>query len=459
MTGAIGVALCATALGAIFSSLHFALRSFNLRKIEELADKRTMRTMEPILSDIEGHVLALGALRVVCNVLMVVSLVLVFGAPSMAGLDHVDTVREFGQATMTLSIWRLGGAVLVASFLLYVFSFVIPISIADHLGERLLLSCRQIVRVAHILALPARAVRWIDVGVRRIAGAHTVTEEEEQREELLGVVSEVEREGNIDEAEREMIENVVEFSERTAQEIMTPRNEVEALPLTDDLNAIRAFIEKSGHSRIPVYQDDLDHIAGLLYAKDLIHWVGRDASTFKLRSVLRAPLFTPESKPLGELMDELRAKSVHIAIVLNEFGSTVGIVTFEDLLEEIVGEIHDEYEPIENTISNMSMDETKRIADIDAREYIADTNKLLQAIGVELPEGEDYDTVGGYVLHVLGHIPVKGEEVRGDGYLLTVLEADGMRVLRVRVEAVLTPTDESKDDKEEPVAGTTEREA
>lgn len=428
--GTLWIALSGSILSGLLSSLHFALRGFNRRKLEELAGDEGMKRMEPVLRDIDGHVLAVGFLRVVCNVAIVVSMVLLFGAQTRGMTAH----GLEPDAAITLGVWRLLGAVAAASGLLYVFSFVIPMSVADHFGERLLLGTTGFVRLLHSFAIPIRVVRLIDLGVRRLAGAHHVTEAEEHKEELLSVVTEGERGGNIDESEREMIEAVVEFGERTVEEIMTPRTEIEGFELTDNLAFVRQFIEKHGHSRIPVYENDYDHIVGILYAKDLIKWVGRDASSFKLRSNLRPAIFVPESKPLGELLNELRAKKVHIAIVLNEYGSTVGLVTFEDLLEEIVGEIHDEYEPIEETLSGVELDESTHAAEIEAREYITDANKALEPIGVELPEGEDYDTVGGYVLATFGHIPVAGETFRKAGHIVTVLEAEPMRVIRVKVE-------------------------
>ncbi len=428
--GALWIALSSTVLSGLLSSMHFALRGFKQRKLEELAGDEGMQKLKPVLADIDGHVLAVGFLRVVCNVAIVVSMVLLFAAKT-----HGVTAQGLeADAAVTLGVWRLLGAVVAASGLLYLFSFVIPMSVADHFGERLLLATSGLVRVLHALAAPIRAVRLIDSGIRRLAGAHDVTEAEEHKEELLSMVTEGERGGNIDESEREMIEAVVEFGERTVQEIMTPRTEIEGFELTDNLTFIRQFIEKHAHSRIPVYETDYDHIAGILYAKDLIKWVGRDAAGFKLRPILRPAIFVPESKPLGELLNELRAKKVHIAIVLNEYGSTVGLVTFEDLLEEIVGEIHDEYEPIEETLSGVELDESTHAADIEAREYISDANKALEPIGVEFPEGEDYDTVGGYVLATFGHIPLAGETFRKNGHIVTVLEAEPMRVIRVRVE-------------------------
>lgn len=433
---ALWIALSTTILSGLLSALHFALRGFNRRKLEELAGDEGMKRMEPVLRDIDGHVLAVGFMRVVCNVSIVVSMVLLFGAQTRGLTAHgVEP-----DAAITLGVWRLFGAVAVASGLLYVFSFVIPMSVADHFGERLLLGTSSFVRLLHAFAIPIRAVRLIDSGIRRLAGAHDVTEAEEHKEELLSVVTEGERGGNIDETEREMIEAVVEFSERTVEEIMTPRTEIEGFELTDNIAFIRQFIEKHGHSRIPVYEADYDHIAGILYAKDLIKWVGRDATGFRLKPILRPAIFVPESKALGELLNELRAKKVHIAIVLNEYGSTVGLVTFEDLLEEIVGEIHDEYEPIEETLSGVELDESTHAAEIEAREYITDANKALEPIGVELPEGEDYDTVGGYVLSAFGHIPVAGETFRSVSHIVTVLEAEPMRVIRVRVEKAAPQT-------------------
>lgn len=443
MTGsALWIALASTVLSGLLSSLHVALRGFNRRKLEELAGVEGMKKLEPVLADIDGHVLAIGFLRVVCNVGIVVSMVLLF-ATKMHGLTSHGVEAD---ATVTLGVWRLLAAVAAASGLLYLFSFVIPMSVADHFGEALLLRTHRLVRVMHALAIPIRAVRFIDTGVRRLAGAHDVTEAEEHKEELLSVVTEGERGGNIDESEREMIEAVVEFGERTVEEIMTPRTEIEGFELTDNLVFIRQFLEKHGHSRIPVYETDYDHIVGILYAKDLLKWVGREATGFKLRPILRSAIFVPESKPLGELLNELRAKKVHIAIVLNEYGSTVGLVTFEDLLEEIVGEIHDEYEPIEETLPGVELDESTHAAEIEAREYITDANKALLPIGVVLPEGEEYDTVGGYVLATFGHIPVAGETFRKNGHIVTVLEAEPMRVIRVRVEKAAPKTDEAGTD-------------
>ncbi len=433
MNWPVWVALLAVVLGSLFSALHFSLRSFSLRKLEDIAEDEELRRLSPILEEPDGHALAIGALRVLCNVAMVVSIVLLFGsADRIPGEDPGDA----GRVLITLGPWGVAGAMGVATAVLYTFGFVVPMSLADHLGERLILMFRRPIRLVYALAWPLRAARLIDIGIKRLAGVHLVTDEEEHREELLDVVTEGEREGNIDEAEREMIEAVVSFADRTAGEIMTPRTEVEGLAYTQDLEAVRAFIEKSGHSRIPVYEDDLDHILGVLYAKDLLRYVGRDASGFNLRSVLRQALFVPKTKPLNELLDELRARKVHIAIVLDEYGGTAGLVTFEDVLEVIVGEIYDEYEPPE--ISDSAVDAATRSAEIDARAYIEDANQVLEAIGVEIPEGEDYETVGGYVLSQLGHIPVAGELVLKNGHKLTVLEAEPTRVLRVRIEPAET---------------------
>ncbi|MEC9373790.1 MAG: hemolysin family protein, partial [Planctomycetota bacterium] len=307
--------------------------------------------------------------------------------------------------------------------------------IADHAGHVVVHRCAGLVRLLFFLTWPfARALAFIDLVIKRLAGVEDLTDEEELERELMSVVSEGEEEGALDENERQMIEAVVEFRSTTVDQIMTPRTEVEGFELTNDLNYIRAFIEEAGHSRIPVYEGDLDHIAGVLYAKDLLRFLGRDVNGFDLRSILRRPTFVPETKPLRGLLQEFQQNKVHLAIVLDEYGGTAGLVTIEDVLEEIVGEIEDEYEPATETPPSIQLVEGQRSVICDARAYIDDVNDELEAIDASLPEGESYDTVGGFVLSILGHMPVAGESFTLNGFIVKVLEAEPTRVTRVQID-------------------------
>jgi len=203
---------------------------------------------------------------------------------------------------------------------------------------------------------------------------------------------------------------------------------------TDQAQATRAeaqdLILRTGLSRIPVTQGSLDHIVGIVYAKDLLVRGGSDAEPLRARQVMRTPLFVPQTKKLDDLLQELRAAKVHVAIVLDEYGGTAGLVTLSDVIEEIVGEIADEYEEAEGEPIRRGPDGAYTV---EARVRIDEVN---DALGVRLPESEDYETIGGYVLSRLGTIPQAGETVEAEGLRIHVLEADARRIKRLRIEPV-----------------------
>lgn len=423
------LAVFSCALMCLAAALHFSLRDFSVRKLELLTKANghspaAARMLRAITDDPDAHALSLGAIRAIASVAMVIG---VLGAFSLS-MD-----REAGVEWWNTT--RMIGAGVTAVLLLYVFALVVPLSWSVHAGERLIVSCAGLIRAAHIAATPFRALHFLDEGVKRLAGAKDVPEKDQLEEELLDVVTESEREGGLDEEQREMIESVVEMGSVTTEEIMAPRVEMEGIELTDDLRAIRAFVEKVGHSRIPVYEGDFDHIVGILYVKDLLRFLGESHTEFRLRPILRPAAFVPENKPVNELLMQMRAEKVHLAIVLDEYGGTAGLVTLEDIIETIVGDIVDEYEPEEEVSPEVRVDAEARAADIDARVYVGDANESLEAIGLALPESNDYDTVGGYVLAALGHIPVEGESFTAAGYIIHVVQAEPTRVVRIRIEA------------------------
>lgn len=426
------IALLSCVVTCIASALHFSLREFSVRKLELLTKSNghsagTERRLRAITEDPEAHALSVGAVRATANVTLVIGVVGAFGV-QIGGTGHSD-------------IARIVGAGVTSVVLLYAFALVVPLSWSAHAGERLIVSCAELVRAAHAAAAPFRALHILDEGVKRLAGAKDVPERDQLEEELLDVVTESEREGGLDEDQREMIESVVEMGSVTTEEIMTPRVEMEGIELTDDLRSIRAFIEKAGHSRIPVFEGDLDHIVGILYAKDLLRFLGEERVEFRLRPILRPAVFVPEHKPVSELLVQMRAEKVHLAIVLDEYGGTAGLVTLEDILETIVGEIVDEYEPVEEVSPEVVVDVEGRSATIEGRAYIGDANEALEGVGLVIPESDAYDTVGGWVLAALGHIPVEGERFEADGLLVVVEQAEPTRVVRIRVERVAAMSD------------------
>lgn len=426
---ALWILLVSVPVGTLISALHYALRDYNVVRLQAIVEAHGRSTLiEGILADVPGHLLTTGFLRSVLNVASTVAAVLLFGVFRVANTGDAASIE------LNLPMLLAGGV--FACAIVYFFGIVLPMSIAEHAGERLLAGFAALLHVTHALAWPLRAVSLVDSAVKRLTGAEHLTKGEQIQEEIISVVAEGERGGQLDEHERSMIEAIVGFRERTVEEIMTPRTEMEALELTDDLAKIQRFIEERGHSRIPVYQGDLDHIAGILYAKDLIKCLGSDPSKFRLKPILRRPVWVPRRKPLTELLYELRVRKVHLAIVLDEYGGTSGLVTFEDLLEEIVGDIQDEYEPVEETLPFIEVNKDAAAAELDGRARIVDANEALEPLLVQIPEGDEYDTVAGFVLTRLGHIPVAGEVVESAPIRVVVLEAEPTRVKKVRVEVV-----------------------
>lgn len=438
---AILLALGAMLIGAICSTLHQALRDLSHKRLDELVragiSEAVFRRLDRILDDPVGHAMAIAVPRVVCNIAAAV-----LAAFATAGLRHPGT------PAMTPTDVVVGGS--FAVLIIWLLGLAAPLALAEHLGERLVLSNTILLRAVHGAATPLRwALGLFDEAIRRLAGRQERTDAEEIQEELLDVVSEGERGGQLDEAERDMIEAVVRFRQIDVERIMTPRTEMDAMEYTDDLNAVKAGVLELGRSRIPVYRETLDNVVGVLYAKDLLHYLARLApgedNGFALDALLREPTVVPESKNVRELLTELVARGVHMAIIADEYGGTSGLVTMEDIIEEVFGEIRDEYEAErEDDSPSVELEEAAAIA--DARVAIHELNHALRSRNLSLPESEEYDTLGGFVVTELGRIPAAGESLRTEmGVLLTVLEADPMRVIKVRIEPCSVDEDATVD--------------
>jgi CBS domain containing-hemolysin-like protein len=268
----------------------------------------------------------------------------------------------------------------------------------------------------------------VDELVGKLAGGARSAESGQIEQEILDVVEEGQKEGIVDQQEREMIESVIEFRDTQVGQIMTARPEIVALELHASLPEVKRTLEESGHSRIPVYDGTLDHVVGILYARDLLKHLGMPPEQFDVRSAIRPAVFVPEIKPLRDLLREFRQQKVHIAIVADEYGGTAGLVTIEDILEELVGEISDEHEPISPSTFRRLDDRT---ADVDARIYLGDLNRLL---GLDLPDDAGYETLGGFVSVTTGRIPPAGHSFEHEGVRYTVTSAEPQKVNRVKIE-------------------------
>lgn len=260
---------------------------------------------------------------------------------------------------------------------------------------------------------------WEMIG-RFVSGRRKITEEE-----IHEIITAGEEEGLINSRENEMIQSIFHLRETVVREIMVPRTDVACIDCTDTIQDVLSKIIGCGHSRLPVYEDTVDNIIGLLYAKDLLKCWGVDTPSFDLKKILRAPYYIPETKNLEELLQEFKRKRVHMAVVIDEYGGTSGIVTIEDLLEQIVGDIQDEYDTEEEWL----LSQPDGTIVVDARLSI---EELEQYFGIEV-EREMFDTVGGLIFHLTGKIPRIGEEIETKDIHLTVLDADERKIRRVKI--------------------------
>ena len=285
--------------------------------------------------------------------------------------------------------------------------------------------------LAPVLA-PLRAIERAGLrmlGMDRVSAPGDVAEEE-----LRMLVETVEESSALEAGEREMIHGIFELSERPAREVMVPRIDIVAEPREAAIRQVLDRIVASGHSRIPIYQDSVDNVVGIAYAKDVLRHLRDGRLDDPVAPFARQAYFVPETKKVDELLHDLRQKRVHMAIVIDEYGGTAGLLTIEDLLEEIVGEIQDEYDEHEEELFER-IDERETV--VDARAPIREVNETLNLhLNVD-----DFDTLGGMVYHELGKVPVVGDEVRVDSCLVTVLSTEGRRIKKLRLMRVEEPGD------------------
>jgi putative hemolysin len=250
-------------------------------------------------------------------------------------------------------------------------------------------------------------------------------EESEEEEEILRMIELEDDEGEIEEDERKMIRGVFGLEETAVREIMTPRTDIVALEVDAEPREALRLAADRGYSRLPVYEGNLDQIVGVVYVKDLIRFLALGLDLPRLREIARKPFFVPESKRIDDLLTDMRKQRTHLAIVVDEYGGTAGLATIEDLLEEIVGEIEDEHDIGEPQVVRLS--ETEAV--MDGRVDIDELNDIFHTD----IESDEFDTVGGCVLHLLGRMPEVGDEAATDGVQIRVLAVDGHRVRRVKV--------------------------
>jgi putative hemolysin len=332
---------------------------------------------------------------------------------------------DYDVFTLTAVPWLafvLGGFELLVLLLVQFLGRLLALARPEQVALTFVRPVELLNRVLFVILVPLQA---LERAVRRMIGVQhglTPVDAEDRLRHL------VEGNAELEEDEREMIASVIELGEQPVREVMVPRIDIVGAPDTSTVRDILDRIVESGHSRIPIYDGSIDNITGLAYAKDLLRFLRDGNQSALVMPLAREPSYVPETKKVDELLHEMQRNRVHIAIVVDEYGGTAGLISIEDLIEEIVGEIQDEYDVEESMIEEVSGNE----ALFDARVSIRDVNDTL-----DLDIGdEDFDTLGGLLYHELGKVPNVGDEVRVDGALVTVLSTTGRRVRKVRVMKV-----------------------
>ncbi|HEX2295132.1 MAG TPA: hemolysin family protein [Actinomycetota bacterium] len=324
----------------------------------------------------------------------------------------------------------------VMTFLIFVLAEVVPKTYTVQRTETAALIAagpvylvgRLLMPVAKVLILVANALMLLLPG-RGLPKGPFVTEDE-----IRHMVDVAEEEEEIEEEERELIHSVFEFGDTVVREVMVPRPDMIVIRSDATLDEALSTIIEAGYSRVPVYEGDTDNIIGVLYAKDLLKRIHERKRDSKVAALGRAPLFVPEQKKVAELLREMQEQRVHMAIVVDEYGGTAGLVTIEDLIEEIVGEIVDEYDQEEPLVEPVDENRIR----VDAKMPIDEVNELLE---VDLPHDE-WDTVGGLVFGLTGRVPQVGESVRLDSLEFRTERVTGRRVQKVLITKTRPPAGE-----------------
>lgn len=331
--------------------------------------------------------------------------------------------------TISIFVWQSISIIIITmilSFFTLVFGELVPKRLAMKNYEKIAFATIGIIKFIYTLTIPF--VKLLTVSTNLVSNIFGVSEKDEEivtEEEIKMMVDEGEEKGSIEENERELINNVFEFNDTTVSEVMTHRTDIYALNINMNVNDLIEELDEYTYSRIPVYDDTIDEIKGILYLKDLLKYV-KSKKIVKLKSIIRPAYFVPKTKPIDELFNELKKNNNQMAIVLDEYGGTAGLITMEDILEELVGDIFDEYDEIENEYEKI--DENTYL--ISGSINISDLSKVLE---VEIEEG-DYDTLSGYLQEKLGRIPEDGEKpiIETEKVTYKIEEYEDKRIIRVK---------------------------
>ncbi len=421
-TGTVSVLILLMLISGFLSAADASLRNASRQVLRDLADdknKRARRTLD-LAEESTQLINTFAIANLMANVLVAAVVTTMFVEP--LSLLIVDVIGLSVQAALTISLFLVMG---ITMLVITIFSEVIPVTLVQHNTESWAMQVTPVVRLLMQGLAPLAAVL---TAIRRVLvtwlGEPTgmqVTEEA-----IMTLVDAGEEEGSIEQEEKRMIYSIFQLDETLVREIMVPRIDVIAVDVNTPLLEALDVIQKAGYSRIPVFEESLDSVRGLLYAKDLLSVLQRGENDTTLAGLLRQALFVPETKKVMDLLRELQTAKVQMAIVIDEYGGTAGLATMEDVVEEIVGEIFDEYDEDEEVLHHR-VNETEHL--VDARIHLDDFNELLD---VQMPD-ELGDTLGGFIYGQLGKVPEPGENFEAENLYFEVISVIDRRIRKVRV--------------------------
>lgn len=317
----------------------------------------------------------------------------------------------------------------VMTFIILVFGEIVPKSYCQrHAADISLRVAGSVLLLSKILSPLVRALAFFTQSLLRLTGTkqiernHLITERE-----IHALIDLGREEGALDKQEEELAHSALEFDETQAKEIMVPRTNMVCIDEEANLLELAELIKRVGFSRIPVYQKTIDNIVGIAYAKDLLNFIGKLSKEIKVKEIMHPPIFVPYTTNLSRLFHKLQKEKTHIAIVVGEYGGVAGMITIEDLLEEIVGEIEDEYDRAEEKITILR----NGIALIKAE---TDIDEINEKLGTHLPEKTDaFESIGGFIFDILGRIPSKGETIEYGNLKIVIVDADKRRIKKVKI--------------------------
>lgn len=393
-------------MSAYFSATETAFSSFNRIRVKNMAEKGDKKA-ELVMRLSEDYDSLLSTILIGNNIVNI-------ALSSLATVLFIDWVgAEAGPSVSTI----------VVTIVVLIFGEVSPKSIAKEKPESFAMFSAPFLQFLVIILTPFNYLfgLWKKVlsKIIKSENSNSITEEE-----LLTIVAEAEQEGGIDEQESILIRSAIVFSEQEAKDILTPRIDVVGVSTEDTKEEIAQIFVENGYSRLPVYEDNIDNIVGILYQKDFYNYIYHTDN--EVSSIIKPAVFIPESKNIGELLKELQQKKSHIAVVLDEYGGTTGIVTMEDILEELVGEIWDEHDEVTREIERVSENEYAVLGSTSVED-------LFEMLDKDLDEDIEVLTVSGWVMNVLGKIPEKGDEFRYENLKVKVLEMDAKRVEKIQI--------------------------